>query len=159
MEMKVIQKFPSLSCLTFYLITAAGPALSLDIKPPAASPAALAMAILNSTKSARKVSSDTQVPLVIFSQPVPAPITSQSRPATPTLPPTADQPARPGVLQTETVLETNLLSTDVTSLPGGNDQSVSMVTDRGDKPTPAATPVSFSNIWPLLMTSCFNVLI
>lgn len=47
------------------------PALSLDLSQPAANPAALAMAILSSTESMSKTSSNHQVPLVIISQPLP----------------------------------------------------------------------------------------
>lgn len=47
------------------------PALSLDLCQPAANPAALAMAILSSTESISKTSSNHQVPLVIISQPLP----------------------------------------------------------------------------------------
>lgn len=47
------------------------PALSLDLGQPAANTAALAMAILSSTESISKTSSNHQVPLVIISQPLP----------------------------------------------------------------------------------------
>lgn len=61
-----------------------GPSLSLDISQPAANPAALAMAILSSTDSIGRTSSNHQVPLVIISQPLPGPVTGQnSSPAPP----------------------------------------------------------------------------
>lgn len=55
-----------------------GPALSLDINQPAADPAALAIAILSSAKSSSSARGNPQVPLVIISQPVAGPSTSQT---------------------------------------------------------------------------------
>lgn len=108
-----------------------GPALSLDINQPAANPAALAMAILNSAKSRRRASSNPQVPLVIISQPLPGQITGQSSPAPQVPPEKPDQitantvaAAAPSAatsqtdLQTEVVLEMNQISSDPDESPG-----------------------------------------
>ncbi|XP_031735293.1 zinc finger protein 239-like [Anarrhichthys ocellatus] len=111
-----------------------GPASSLDINQSAADPAALAMAILNSSRSKsrsrRRASGDPQVPLVIISQPLHGPITGQSSPAPPLLPMTPHQTT--DGLQTEVVLEVNQISTDpdhhpqeVMSLPVDDDQPTS----------------------------------
>lgn len=62
-----------------------GPSLSLDISQPAANPAALAMAILSSTDSIGRTSSNHQVPLVIISQPLPGPATGQDSSPAPLL--------------------------------------------------------------------------
>lgn len=140
-----------------------GPALSLDINQPAANPAALAMAILNSAKSRRRPSSNPQVPLVIISQPLPGPITGQNSPAPQVtvekmVQSAANAAANATVsaatsqsdLQTEVVLEINQIvtdpdespgdvarsSTDMTSLPLTNDQPTVEPTVSEDTPTP-----------------------
>lgn len=90
------------------------------------------MAILSSTKSRRRASSNPQVPLVIISQPLPGPITGQSSPAPQVRPETANQSSADA--STEPVLEVNHIcsepdespsSTNVTSLPVANDQPTS----------------------------------
>lgn len=91
---------------------------------PAPDPAALAMAIINSTKCVSgRASSDAQVPLVIISQPVPGPVPGLSAATPPTL----------SDLQNEVVLET-----DMTSLPVG----VNQVADPEDTPKPVAVSLS-----------------
>lgn len=138
-----------------------GPALSLDINQSAVSPAALAMAILNSSKSRRKARSSPQVPLVIISQPVPAPITGQTSPAPPPPPPEkSDQTSAEAT--TEVELDMNQLSdpdessgdviqssSDMTSLPVANEPPPSeatgaSVTDSEDTPTPEAEQAAVS---------------
>ncbi|KAI3353957.1 hypothetical protein L3Q82_018450 [Scortum barcoo] len=125
-----------------------GPARSLDVNQPAANPAALAMAILSSSKSRRRAGSSPQVPLVIISQPLPGPVTSQSSPALQGPPEEPDQTV--ANLQTKLVLEMNQISTDpeeppgdvprssahITPLPVANDQPSSESRASEDTPTP-----------------------
>lgn len=143
-----------------------GPTLSLDIDQPAANPAALAMAILNSAKSRCRASSNPQVPLVIISQPLPGPVAGQSGPAPQVWPERPDQSAGnadagaaaapPAAtshsdIQTEVVVEMIQISidpnesagdgaqssTDMASLPVANDQPTSEATASNVTPTPA----------------------
>lgn len=117
-----------------------GPALSLDISQSAANPAALAMAILSTSESVSRTSSNHQVPLVIISQPLPGPITGQSSGPAPLA--MADQGDPEGavdstvdlVLELENIsneAEESLSSTNVTSLPVA-----------GGPPAGEATPTS-----------------
>lgn len=117
-----------------------GPALSLDINQPAANPAALAMAILSSTKSRKRAGSSPQVPLVIISQPLPGPVTGQAGPAPQIQPETAHQsgaatdgataPADLGSYMDHISSEPDPPSSTNMSLPVTNDQPT-----RDDAPT------------------------
>lgn len=152
-----------ISCLTL----PDGPALSLDINQPAANPAALAMAILNSAKSRGRASNDPQVPLVIISQPLPGPVAGQSGPPpqvraersdesaanAAAAPPAAESHAD---LQPEVVVEMIQISIDpnespgdgarssacVTSHPVANDRPTSEPTASRDPPTPEREPAA-----------------
>ncbi len=132
-----------------------GPALSLDINQSAANPAALAMAILNSSKSRRRVSSNPQVPLVIISQPLTGPITGQRSPTPLGRPEKPDQTSSdadntaassaatgPSKLQTEVVCDPHespgepaQTSTDMTSLPVANVEATNEPIDSEDTPS------------------------
>lgn len=121
-----------------------GPALSLDVGQPAANPAALAMAILSSSDSISRTSSNHQVPLVIISQPLPGPITGQySSPA----PPVAADPGGAVDSTVELVLELenisnqteeSLSSAAVTSFP----VAVTSLPAAGGPSASEATPTS-----------------
>lgn len=102
------------------------------------------MAILSSTKSRHRASSNPQVPLVIISQPLPGPITDQNSRVPQVRPETANQSSSDGAsvaaASAELVLEVNHISSEpeesssatrMTSLPVADGEPT-----REDTPTP-----------------------
>lgn len=124
-----------------------GPSLSLDINQSAANPAALAMAILNSTKPSPRTRSSPQVPLVIISQPLPAPITGQTSSGSQVVQEAPDQPPGLGLVETEVVSESIQISDGSPDLIQSSSHSTPLPVVN-NQPTSELTGVSVSNTPP-----------
>lgn len=100
------------------------------------------MAILSSTKSRHRASGSPQVPLVIISQPLPGPITSQAGPAPQVRPVTADRSSA----ATDGATAAAELGSDMNHIssqpdpPSSNNMTSRLVTN--DPPTSEDTPTS-----------------
>lgn len=96
------------------------------------------MAILSSSESIRRVSSNPQVPLVIISQPLPGPVTGQT--GSPVPQPTADQSGADSAIAatSDLVFELDRISTEPEEPPLSTVASLPVADQitREDVPTP-----------------------
>lgn len=110
------------------------------------------MAILSSTKSRRRASSNPQVPLVIISQPLPGPITGQSSPATQAPLETANQSDADGAAaaSADPVFKVSSVSTKPDESPSPTHVTSLPVDISEDTPTAGEEPTVIVSLFSII---------